>query len=88
MIALIRLGAVEVIGVEPDRSRVERGKDLVVKSVPGAKVSIIHLPNTTVLPFSDGEFPFILANGVLEHIPHPRDRYIREIWRVLAPGGI
>jgi len=86
-IALIRLGANEVVGVEPNLSRVEQGRELIPKAAPAAKVSIIHTPDTTALPFADGEFAFILANGVLEHIPQPRDPYIRELWRILAPDG-
>ena len=87
MIALIRLGASEVVGVEPSLSRVEQGRDLLGKAVAGARVSLTHTPDTTSLAFADGEFGFILANGVLEHIPQPRDPYIRELWRVLAPNG-
>jgi SAM-dependent methyltransferase len=86
-VALIRSGASEVIGVEPSLSRVEQGRELVIKAVPAAKVSIICTPDTTALPFVDEEFAFILANGVLEHIPQPRDPYIRELWRVVATGG-
>jgi SAM-dependent methyltransferase len=86
-IALIRQGASEVVGVELNLFRVEQGRELVAKAAPAAKVSLIHTPDTAVLPFADGEFVFILANGVLEHIPQPRHPYIRELWRVLAPGG-
>src|SRR2546421_11482880 len=76
LIALIRLGASEVVGVEPNPSRVEQGRALVAKAAPDAKASLIHTLNTATLPFADGEFLFILANGVLEHIPQPRDSYI------------
>ncbi|BES69343.1 hypothetical protein RE428_03610 [Marinobacter nanhaiticus D15-8W] len=87
MVALIRLGAREVVGVEPDASRVEQAPPLVAKAAPGAEVSFHHTPDTTALPFKDGEFTFILANAVFEHIPQPRDAFVRELWRVLAPGG-
>jgi SAM-dependent methyltransferase len=87
MVALIRLGASDVVGVEPSPHRVAQGQALIAKAAPGAKASLIRTPDTASLPFSDGEFVFVLANGVLEHIPQPRDSYIRELWRVVAPEG-
>ncbi|HMG17847.1 MAG TPA: class I SAM-dependent methyltransferase [Gemmatimonadales bacterium] len=86
-IALIRHGAAEVVGVEPNLSRVEQGRTLLAELALDAKISLIHTPKTVALPFADGEFAFILANAVIEHIAQPRDSYIRELWRVLAPGG-
>jgi SAM-dependent methyltransferase len=38
------------------------------------------------LPFADGSFDRVLCTEVLEHIPDDRDT-IREIMRVLRPGG-
>jgi ubiquinone/menaquinone biosynthesis C-methylase UbiE len=86
-VALIRQGASEVVGVEPGATRVEQGRDLIARAAPDAKVVLLHTPDTAAMPFADGEFVFVLANGVLEHIPRPRHTYIREIWRVLSPGG-
>lgn len=86
-VALIRSGAGAVVGVEPSPVRIAQGLELVAKAAPGAKVSLICTPDTTALPFEAGEFAFILANGVLEHIPQPRTAYIRELWRVLASRG-
>lgn len=39
------------------------------------------------LPFSDNEFDFIICNHVLEHIPDDTTA-MKELYRVLAPGGI
>jgi len=86
-LALIRTGACEVVGVEPDFSRVEVGLGFVTRVGVADRVSLLHTPDTGALHFSDGAFSFALTNGVLEHIPQPRDRYIRELWRVVAPGG-
>ncbi len=38
------------------------------------------------LPFSDGSFQLVIMKHVLEHTPRPREA-LREIWRVLRPGG-
>ncbi len=39
------------------------------------------------LPFGDGRFDAVLVLGLLEYLPEP-ERVIREIARVLAPGGV
>ena len=86
-VALALLGAAEVVGVEPSLSRIQQGRTFLARAAPAAKVSLVHTPDTAALPFADGAFVFILANGVIEHIPQPRHPYLRELWRVLSPGG-
>lgn len=86
-VALLDLGARRVVGVEPDRERVERGQELLKASGFGDTVELIYVADTRRMPFDDGAFPFILANAVIEHIPQPRGEFMKEIWRVLAPGG-
>ncbi|MGQ9592322.1 MAG: class I SAM-dependent methyltransferase [Planctomycetota bacterium] len=49
---------------------------------PGVQV----LASATELPFIDGCFDQIVVTEVLEHIRRPLDA-IREMWRVLRPGG-
>ena len=43
--------------------------------------------NFTALPYRDASFDSVLVFDVLEHLPDPRAG-IRELWRVLAPGGL
>jgi SAM-dependent methyltransferase len=38
------------------------------------------------LPYTDGRFDIVHANQVIEHV-HDTDRFLREIRRVLRPGG-
>jgi glycosyltransferase involved in cell wall biosynthesis/SAM-dependent methyltransferase len=38
------------------------------------------------LPFADGSFDLVISNHVLEHVPDRR-RAVREMHRVLSPGG-
>jgi ubiquinone/menaquinone biosynthesis C-methylase UbiE len=38
------------------------------------------------MPFPSGQFDVVIVNEVLEHIPN-QDGALREIWRVLKPGG-
>ena len=39
------------------------------------------------LPFSDNEFDYLYTMGTIEHVPDP-ERAIKEIHRVLKPGGV
>ncbi|HRH70368.1 MAG TPA: methyltransferase domain-containing protein [Flavobacteriales bacterium] len=43
--------------------------------------------DVTELPFPDGRFDLILCSHVLEHVPDDRTA-MRELYRVLAPGGL
>jgi len=52
---------------------------------PGARAECAA-GDATALPFPDGSFDLVIASEVLEHIPADRAA-LREITRVLAPGG-
>lgn len=85
--ALLESGAKQVIGVEPDRQRVERGNVILEDIGYASLASIRHVEDTTKLPFADADFDIVIANAVLEHIPPPRTPYIRDMWRVLSKNG-
>jgi 2-polyprenyl-3-methyl-5-hydroxy-6-metoxy-1,4-benzoquinol methylase len=84
---LADLGAT-VTGVEPEAWRVEKGQALIESSRYEKTVTLHHVPDTRTLPLGDASVDVVVANAVLEHIPQPRGPYIRELWRVLAPGGL
>jgi ubiquinone/menaquinone biosynthesis C-methylase UbiE len=81
-----RMGAV-VTGVEPD-AQLAAAAELRMAEEGLKRATILHVPNTEQLPFEDGSFQVCACNAVIEHIP-PRLRavHIKEIWRVLEPGG-
>ena len=54
------------------------------RSAPGL---LLTQANFTALPYRDASFDSVLVFDVLEHLPDPRAG-IRELWRVLAPGGL
>lgn len=85
--ALLDLGAAEVVGVEPEEAWVRAGQPILQAGGWGPRARLLHVADTRRLPFPDAAFDLVLVNAVLEHIPIPRAEYIRELWRVLRPGG-
>ncbi|HYV98271.1 MAG TPA: class I SAM-dependent methyltransferase [Gemmatimonadaceae bacterium] len=84
---LLHNGAKSVVGVEPELPRVERGLGILERTGMRTRATLAHIPDTSKLGYVDGAFKFVLANAVFEHIPQPRHVYLRELWRVVAPGG-
>ncbi len=46
--------------------------------------------NAAVMPFPDGQFSGVVSFTMLHHVPSPdlQDRLLREVCRVLRPGGV
>ncbi len=82
--AMAQLGAGSVVGVDVGRDGLEFarrcGVELDLPEVEFQQASVIDLP------FPDGEFDFVCCSGVLHHTPSV-ERGLREIHRVLKPGG-
>ncbi|NJN66615.1 MAG: glycosyltransferase [Chloroflexaceae bacterium] len=53
---------------------------------PGERVSLLQ-GDVTRIPCHDGAVDGVIASGVLEHLPDDHGP-LREIWRVLRPGGV
>lgn len=81
-IAMARLGAT-VIGVDISSTGIEdcRRRAHNVPGVTFREASVLDLP------FDDASFDFVCSSGVLHHTPDP-ERGLREITRVLKPGGM
>ncbi len=54
--------------------------------VPGVRIDVVNL-NTDSLPYQDGQFDLVTATEIIEHLENPR-RFLRDINRVLKPGGV
>ena len=82
-IALARVGAMKVVGVDYDKESFHEGRRLVKKLKLPVK---FRAANVLALPFKDNSFDFIFCNGVLHHT-HSIQRGLKEMHRVLKPNG-
>jgi SAM-dependent methyltransferase len=83
LIALARLGH-DAAGVEPAEDAIEVSRVLAQEA--GLELDI-RRASAEDLPFADDEFDLVLAASVMEHVDD-LDRALREIRRVLKPGGV
>jgi ubiquinone/menaquinone biosynthesis C-methylase UbiE len=54
--------------------------------IPGVELTF-KSADAQDLPFDDASFDLVFAHALLEHLPAP-EQALREMWRVLRPGGI
>jgi len=76
-------GGAEVYGVDLTEKGISLAKQRL--SSAGSRASLC-VGDAEDLPFRAGYFDLVYAWGVLHHTPEP-ERAIREIYRVLKPGG-
>lgn len=74
-----RLGADRKVGVEMVAEHAEQARTL--------GIDVVQTDLDDGLPFEDGAFETVHANQVIEHVRRT-DRFLEEIHRVLAPGGL
>jgi SAM-dependent methyltransferase len=86
-VVLASLGAhVEAVDVEKRYTELTRLNAERYGVKPRVRARLV--PDTTRLPFADAEFDVISCNSVLEYVPpEALDGVLRELDRVLAPGG-
>jgi len=55
----------------------------------GGNVEVVA-GDATAMPFSDGQFSGGVSFTMLHHVPSPelQDQLLREVWRVIEPGGV
>jgi SAM-dependent methyltransferase len=74
-----RLGAEETVGVELIRDHADRARE--------RGIEVIEADLDAGLPLEDESFDFVHANQVIEHVRRT-DQFLRELRRVLKPGGV
>jgi len=75
----------QVTGIDIAEVEIERARNRAREE----RVDNVHfeLGNVYELPFSEPAFDLVFGHNVLEHVAQP-DQALREIHRVLKPGGI
>jgi SAM-dependent methyltransferase len=86
----LRRGA-HVVALDTDRAELASVTAMVAAmreagEVPAGADAVCVAGDATAMPFADGSFDVVIASEVLEHIPADQAA-MREITRVLAPGG-
>lgn len=82
------LNSAKVIGVEPQDDHVQVAQARIKKYQLGDLVKVSQLTDTIELPFPNGTFDICVCHSVLEYIIKDRPKYIKEMWRVIKPGGL
>lgn len=86
-IMLATLGA-RVTGVDVNSDHVELARLNAASYGLESRIEVLHVPDTTRLPFADEQFDLVTCNSVLEYVPHAILKTVqREIDRVLKRGG-
>ncbi|HMH91424.1 MAG TPA: class I SAM-dependent methyltransferase [Streptosporangiaceae bacterium] len=80
-----------VVALDTDRAELASVAAMVAAmreagEVPAGADAVCAAGDATAMPFADGSFDVVIAAEVLEHIPADQAA-LREITRVLAPGG-
>lgn len=88
---LLRLGATRVTGVEVDTDLLAVAASRLQDFFPGRfqLQKIDYIDGKYQMPLGDERFDLVWAHAVMEHV-HPQQRgfVLRELWRVLRPGGL
>jgi ubiquinone/menaquinone biosynthesis C-methylase UbiE len=74
-----------VIGIDLSPSMIDLGRSNVREAGFASRISL-ELVDAKQLPFADGEFPVVISNSIVHHIPEPFG-VLAESVRVTAPGG-
>lgn len=81
---LVRLSAQRITAIELDPELAESLR----RRLHGSNVDVVT-GDATAMPFAGGQFSGGVSFTMLHHVPSPdlQDKLLREVWRVLRPGG-
>lgn len=77
---------VHVTGIDLAAYMLQVGQRNVIRAGLQSCIKLEHL-DAKNLPYSDGTFDWVISNSIVHHIPDPLP-CLREMVRVLAPGGL
>lgn len=85
LIALARLGAKRVVGIDISEDGVKAARERVVQRNL-QNVVTVQQASVLEIPFPDKDFDYVVSSGVIHHTPDPKKAF-NELVRVLRPGG-
>lgn len=82
---ILRPRVAHLTAIEIDRSLAAR----LAQRLHGTNVNVVR-GDATAMPFPDGQFSAAVSFTMLHHVSSPvlQDKLLREVWRVLKPGGV
>jgi tellurite methyltransferase len=88
LVYLLRRGF-DVRGVDLDAKAIETTRELARPTLPDADARFVVAPVES-MPFADAAFDVVISSAVLHFAADEAQWWamMREIWRVLAPGGV
>lgn len=87
-VILAKFGAKKILGVDIDAGRLDIAKLRIRDYGFNDRIEVCLLKDTKSLPFKNNSFDIVICNAVIEHIdPKERKFYIKELWRLVSPGG-
>ncbi|HEX4999552.1 MAG TPA: methyltransferase domain-containing protein [Terriglobia bacterium] len=81
-----RFNGPRIEGLDATWKHVERARARARENGIDSRVSFHH-GSATAIPFADGTFSHVMSIEGPEHF-NTRDRFLKEAWRVLRPGGV
>jgi SAM-dependent methyltransferase len=79
--AAFRARCDQAVGIDTDVAALRAGRDRF------PRVALLAA-SAAALPFADGAFDCVVFSEVIEHVPANEEEHcIRELWRVMRPGG-
>lgn len=86
-IVLAQMGA-NVTAVDVDQDYIKLANKNAAQYQLQDKINFLYVEDTQSLPFDNGQFDIVIANSVLEYVPHQiLNNVLNEIDRVLKVGG-
>jgi len=80
---------IKVTGIDIDGRAVQIAVKRSQECGVGGRTEFLRVENASGLPFAGGSFENIMCSAVIEHLnPAEREQDLRELWRVLKPGGM
>ncbi len=89
LVYLLRSGF-EVFGVDASAEAIAEVQKLAARLEPGPSRAVFRVEPLEDLSFPDGHFDVVISSAVLHFAADEQDfgLMLREMWRVLAPGGL